>query len=369
MSNKKISDLTVFTDFDVDDIIPVVDVSDSNPATRTKKYTLAQITQNKAEINDLLPTVDHVYSSNKVQELHNTQAVAIANLATAQCNITQSSIPALTLNTTHTILPFIVNIDSTDNSIMTVDDVNNTITFLKNASFNFLSQVVFSSSTSFARTITFDLVNTSGGTVLVSESNNIDITSGTTEGIALNTLITVGKNGIPPAPLTIRIEAYSTGTGHTIQSFNSILASSSSYDLSSEASGISVVPVGSIASSNVQAALAELDTEKANQSTTYTKTEINNLKNPTQLVTSAGNFTIANYVEYVIIDTALQSTLTITLPTNVNDRQILSMSSIGGITALSFSGGIINGAPTTLASNGYCSFIYNASNTTYYRIG
>lgn len=43
MAEIKISELTPFTDFDLNDIIPVVDVSDTNILTRTKKYTLADI--------------------------------------------------------------------------------------------------------------------------------------------------------------------------------------------------------------------------------------------------------------------------------------------------------------------------------------
>lgn len=264
--------------------------ADTNAAIATTKAAEALVSSNNAHASEIAAGISEVnaaasavvaqnmiddtaistlktFSSSKTQSLHDIQAEAIANLATAQCHITQSSIPALVLTTTHNVLPFSIHVDSTDTNIMTVDDVNNTITFKKNASFNFLSHVLFSSTTGLARTITFELINVSGGEVLVAESNVIDIPNGTTEGIALNTLITVGKNGIPSAPLTMRIQAYSTGTGHTVQSFNSILASSSAYNVSTEASGISAIPTGNLAATNVQAALAELDTEKIAVST------------------------------------------------------------------------------------------------------
>jgi hypothetical protein len=44
MSEKRISELTAFTDFDPNDLIPVVDVSDSNVSTKTKVYTITEIT-------------------------------------------------------------------------------------------------------------------------------------------------------------------------------------------------------------------------------------------------------------------------------------------------------------------------------------
>lgn len=98
----------------------------------------------------------------------------------------------------------------------------------------------------------------------------------------------------------------------------------------------------------------------------YTKDQ----KNITQLVTSIGNFTIVDYTEYVVIDTALQDILTITLPTNVNDRQLINISTTNEVTALTLSGSAtVNGAPTTLSANQWCSFIYSSSNSTYYRVG
>ena len=277
----------------------------------TKVETAAVVA---AVINDDAVATTTTYSSSKTQTLYDLQTEAIANLATAQCRITQSSTPALALTTTHNVLPFAIHVDSTDTNIMTVNDAANTITFLKNASFNFLSHVLFSSTTSFSRTVTFELINTSNGAVLVSESALIDIASGTTEGIALNTLITVGRNGIPSAPLTVRIQAYSTNTGHTVQSFNSILASSSSYDVSTEASGINFVPTGGIAASNVQAAVAELDTEKEPRNANIqshisstgnphvvTKTQVglgsvDNTADSAKIVASAGKLTTARSI-------------------------------------------------------------------------
>ena len=57
----------------------------------------------------------------------------------------------------------------------------------------------------------------------------------------------------------MRIQAYSTNTGHSIQTFNSILASSSMYDGAPEASGVIFIPTGSIEATNVQTAIVELD--------------------------------------------------------------------------------------------------------------
>ena len=154
---------------------------------------------------------------------------SIANLATAQASIQNSG--TMVLTTTPSQMPFIVTTPSTDNAVMTLDDTANTFTLLHNASFNWVSNLVLSSSTGSPRTITFRLVNTANNAVLTTQSVTLEIQSGRTIMLPVNTLLTVGRNSVPVAPLTVRVEAFADATGYTIDSFSSTLASGSSYDV------------------------------------------------------------------------------------------------------------------------------------------
>lgn len=164
-----------------------------------------------------------------LQDSLDTLESAIANLATAQAAISDSG--AFTLTATPTQLPFTVITPSTDATVMTLDDVSNTFTFLHNASFNWVSNLVLSSATGLPRAITFRLVNTANDAVLVTQSVSLEIQSGRTITLPVTTLLTVGRNGVPVAPLTVRVEAFADATGYTIDSFNSTLVSGSSYDV------------------------------------------------------------------------------------------------------------------------------------------
>lgn len=68
---KKISDLTTFTDFDPNDLIPVVDISDSTPATKTKAYTIAQVTQSKQ---------DTLISGTNIKTINSTSLLGSGNI-------------------------------------------------------------------------------------------------------------------------------------------------------------------------------------------------------------------------------------------------------------------------------------------------
>lgn len=214
------------------------------------------------------PDIKAVYESNantnaftdvaKQSILNNAQA--IANLATAQSQISNDDVTVIT--TTNQVLSFAIDTDSTNESVFTVDAAADTITFLKDASYNFTSAVTFVSATNLGRTVTFDLINVATGLPIVSEVAILNIGNWDTETATMITLLTIGKNGMPAAPCTMRIEVRADDVGYTIPAFNSVLASSSSYDVTSAANGISVVPVGEISSTNVQAAIQELDTEK-----------------------------------------------------------------------------------------------------------
>lgn len=68
------------------------------------------------------------------------------------------------------------------------------------------------------------------------------------------------------------------------------------------------------------------------------------------------------------------ATGTVTLPDTApapSDGHIYTLASTKIVTTLTVSAGThsISGNPTTIAANGYVSFVYNESNDTYYRVG
>lgn len=216
-------------------------------------------------ISDDTPLATKAYSGEKTQLLHDIQAEAISNLAVAYGKIASESSPVFQpIPLVLTDMPFTVVTDSTDTNIIEFDALANTITLKINASFNFLSKATFTSATSAERTITFAIIDTSDDSVVATEVGTFDFNSGVTTVVPFNILLTLGKNGMPSAPLTIKIQALASGSGYVLNSFSSILASSNSYSSATTAAGsVTVIPSGNIASDNVQDALQELDSEKA----------------------------------------------------------------------------------------------------------
>lgn len=161
---------------------------------------------------------------NTLQENLDTIVEAIANLSSAQGSISNSTTPVFSITTTPQVVPFTVTQDSTDPTVFSFSDTNNTVTFLHDTNYNFTSSVTLTANTGNARTITFRLIDIATGLQVTSQAVTINIQNGATETLPLNTLITVGSNGVPAAPLTVRIEAVADNTGYTFTSFSSILA-------------------------------------------------------------------------------------------------------------------------------------------------
>lgn len=219
----------------------------------------------KGIISDNTPLETKAYSGYKTQQLHDYQSEALANLSAASGKIQNKTTPVFnSIPLVLTDMPFDISVNSTDLDIIEFDSTLNTLTFKVDASYNFFSTVEFESSTNQARTVDFALINTANGSVVTQETYTLEINSGDVELIPFNTLLTLGKNGMPSAPLTIKIKAIASNTGYKLNRFSSIIASSSTYDSSStNASQVSVTPSGNIEATTVQGALQELDSEKA----------------------------------------------------------------------------------------------------------
>jgi hypothetical protein len=175
-------------------------------------------------IDDSEVSTQKAYSSSKVLELHNAQAEAIKNLAGASASITNTDTPVFSLiPTVATQLPFTIVDASSDDTVFTIDDSANTITFVKNGSYNFLSTIQFSVTTGSPKVIRFELVDTATDTAVVTQEATIEISANDTTTLPLNTLVVVDA-----APVTIKIMVTRvTDAGISLDRFYSILASSS----------------------------------------------------------------------------------------------------------------------------------------------
>jgi hypothetical protein len=148
---------------------------------------------------------------------------AVANLAIAQGAIANESTPALVIDTTPQILPFVVATESTNTDVFSFDAIANTMTFKKDIVYNFTSSLTLTSAVGFTVQITFNIINVADDSVVKTQTVPTNIQSGRTETIPLNTLVTLPAG---TAPITVRVEAVADFAGYTLVQFNSILAAS-----------------------------------------------------------------------------------------------------------------------------------------------
>lgn len=180
-----------------------------------------------SNILDTFGEVESVLTTLTTQINANSQS--IANLATAQGEFGSSTVQSIT--TTETNLDFDVLIPSTDTNVLNLDATNNQCYFGINASFNFRSDMTFNVDTPQPITVTIRGRNIVDNSLVYSRTVDIHQANGTTKSVSTNTLLTIGKNSFPNAPLMIYFTIQATDTGISIHEFNSILTSSSQYDL------------------------------------------------------------------------------------------------------------------------------------------
>jgi len=78
-----------------------------------------------------------------------------------------------------------------------------------------------------------------------------------------------------------------------------------------------------------------------------------------------------NDIHLIITPVGTLAALTLTLPVNLRDKQTVLVNSTQELTALTVSGGAasVNGAPTTLAANGFFKLKYDEIVNSWYRVG
>lgn len=159
-----------------------------------------------------------------VQTLVDANAQAIANLATAQGSFGTTTPQIIT--TSEVILTFETIIPSTDTGIMTINDISDTISYIKDASYNFRTDMIFDVGTAQSRTITIRGRNVADNSLVYSRTVDINQANNTQKEVSSNTLLTLGKNGFPSAPLNIYFTIQADGVGITMHQFESIITSS-----------------------------------------------------------------------------------------------------------------------------------------------
>lgn len=167
---------------------------------------------------------------------------SIANLATAQGIVEGVQVSGEVFSpipSTFTQLPFNVTTVSTDTNVFECDAVTNTCEFKTNASFNFMNTISVKANTVQPRVIQFRIVNVANDAVIYEREANIEIALNDIADLQMLGLLTIGKNGMPSAPVTLRMEVREVESSYSMVSFYSIMMSSSSYDGETNHSGLS----------------------------------------------------------------------------------------------------------------------------------
>ena len=168
-------------------------------------------------------------------------AQAIANMGTAQASVSGAAMDPILADWTK--LDYTVVGDSTDTDILELDDTADTITFKKNASYNLHQSLMVEALSANSRDLEFRIItvgtskladgtDVADGTVVVSKTKTLENPNGDTESLEILGLLTVGRNDMPAAPVTMRLELKQAEEDYKLLAFDSVIASSSSYDLS-----------------------------------------------------------------------------------------------------------------------------------------
>lgn len=171
-------------------------------------------------IDDVNPSADKVYSSLHTQELHNAQAEALGNLASASGSLmmTGSAIP---LSGLFTDLVFVVNTQSSNTLVFEI--LPNEFLLKSNGDYNFFSVVTIALGTKQSVTVEFEIYSTSDSSVLAQSVGTINASNGDIVIFPINTLMSVSS--IPyGGSLTAKVRAkIVAGSSVSILDFSSMM--------------------------------------------------------------------------------------------------------------------------------------------------
>jgi hypothetical protein len=177
-----------------------------------------------SDIDDVISSVVKLYSSSKVQALHNAQQEALAILSGASASFGSSASTAVT--TTATALTWTNNKASTNTSIF--DLGTNEISFKKDGTYSFLNTLTFSrSGSSSTVNITFEMYDKNTSTVLGSTTIPLSIQAGTSTSLSLNVVLPITGTTSNPVVMKARVKASSVTGTVSLNSFDSVLITQS----------------------------------------------------------------------------------------------------------------------------------------------
>ena len=188
-----------------------------------------------AEVDNNFTYLDNNNKANAQSIKANAQS--IANLSGATGQIT-NPILNLALSTTSQDIPFTVEVDSTDASILAFNDTNDTIILKSDIPYNFFSSIIIFSDTNSERIVTFEIKKVEDNTVVMARSRTLTIPKDTSINLTLANLINnVGETEIY---LTARCD----DIDYTLSSIHCIISAGSSSSGES-ATGLELIDEGS----------------------------------------------------------------------------------------------------------------------------
>lgn len=179
-------------------------------------------------IDDTVPAITKAYSSSKTQELHNAQAIAIANLSGASASFYNNSTQLIPETPTAFLDLTWTNGQASSNA--TIFELGaNEINFYRDGHFSFLNTLTFLRVDAGATaTVTFEIYDADTSTVIGTFTQPIDMQQDTKETVPMNAVLII-SGATDAVPVRVKVRMQSTLTSGTIElfSFSSILVAQS----------------------------------------------------------------------------------------------------------------------------------------------
>lgn len=173
-------------------------------------------------INDATPSSIDVFSSAKVQAMHDAQAEAIANLSSASGSLVDNGVN-LSLTTSFQNLEFLPVVATTNSLLFEV--MGSEIEFKANGVYNFFSSVTLTLNSGATKTVTFEVYDKVTPTTVYSTTvGTINGSNGDILGIQLNTLLDMASVPFGGSVVAkVRAKVDSVNNSVILSGFNSML--------------------------------------------------------------------------------------------------------------------------------------------------
>ena len=231
------------------------------------------------KLADRYTKVDSDKTTTILSERDVGQRMALTKLASAYVGISTDTAD-IGLTDTAQVIDFVNTggVAGTNTAVLDTDEGADSIILGKNATYNILTTLNITSTTSDARAAAFDLVDANDNTIVYSTSTVTLL--GYSREYTVDMVLTpgVGKmadgtTNMPDAPITVKVMArVDAGTDKVLNTWSADVMASPSYELENKASNTSYDDSGSnLGSTNVQGAIEVLDDKVDGLVTTNTK--------------------------------------------------------------------------------------------------